>query len=147
MRKQLKPRSTIAIYTMQYSLIVIASIFFIIGIMRVKATETMDVISLVWLLSGAFLYAASYIYAKKGVKIIQTACPYCYGTGYIDMGTGKNKRQETCPVCHGTGKMLDKATIELEKERERIKKEKKEEKKLQNPVPKEEQQNNSPWYH
>ncbi|MHA1865578.1 MAG: hypothetical protein ACTSVB_04870 [Candidatus Heimdallarchaeaceae archaeon] len=136
MRKQLKPRSTIAIYTMQYSLIVIASIFFIIGIMRVKSTETMDVVSLVWLLSGAFLYVASYIYAKKGVKIIKSACPYCYGTGYIDMGTGKNKRQETCPVCHGTGKMLDKATIELEKEKERIQKEKKE--KLQDPVTKEE---------
>ncbi|MHA1303050.1 MAG: hypothetical protein ACTSQE_00465 [Candidatus Heimdallarchaeaceae archaeon] len=143
MKSGKRPTSIIRIYTVQYSMFIIAAIFFIIGIIRIKNTEVIDAVAWIWLISGTFLFVTSYVYAKRGALIIQKACPHCYGTGYIDMGVGKNKRSEVCPICHGTGKLLNKAEIEWEKEKLRMEreKEKEEEKKqlLQSPITEEEQ--------
>ncbi len=147
MPSNIRRSSTIKIYVIQYTMFIVASLFFIIGIIRIKSTEVMDVITWLWLISGTFLFLMAYIYAKKGALVIQRSCPYCFGTGFITVGKGKTKYKQICPICNGTGLFLSKTEIEVEKEKKRLQKEQQNKRMgdlRDNPVTKEEKQNDCP---
>ncbi|NPD87199.1 MAG: hypothetical protein HGN29_00655 [Asgard group archaeon] len=123
MSKKIKRTSNLKIYVTYYLMFLLGAILFIIGLYTYDRGALiseqggdgrgLENAGIIFIVLGVLFATLSFIYSRRGARVIGVNCPYCYGTGYVDTGRRKEARTEMCPVCDGTGKMYDKTAKQL----------------------------------
>ena len=127
MSKKIRRTSNLKIYVTYYLMFLLGDILFIVGLYTFDRGALisedggngrgLENAGIFFIVLGVLFAILSFIYSRRGARVIGVNCPYCHGTGYVDAGRGKQARTEMCPVCDGTGKMYDKTTKQLLEEK------------------------------
>ncbi|MHA1953560.1 MAG: hypothetical protein ACXAAM_05105 [Candidatus Heimdallarchaeaceae archaeon] len=133
MSKKIRRSSNLKIYVTYYLMFLLGAILFILGLYTYDRGALisedggdgrgLENAGIIFIVLGVLFVFLSFIYSRRGARVIGVNCPYCHGTGYVDAGRGKKARTEMCPVCDGTGKMYDKTAKQLLEEKKHQEKE------------------------
>lgn len=141
MSKKFRRTSNLKIYVTYYLMFLLGAILFIVGLYTYDRGASiseqggegrgLENAGIIFIVLGILFVILSFIYSRRGARVIGVNCPYCHGTGYVDAGRGKEARTEMCPVCDGTGKMYDKTAKQFLEEKKHQEKEISEKKDVQ----------------